>query len=130
MAMPCAWAGVAVISIHLLFILWVAGGAMLTRGRNWASGLHIGCLLYGIVIEVGPWPCPLTWLEGRFERCVGEAPYQGSFLLHYLQRLVYPDFPNSLLIAAAVAVCAANLGIYARRWRVRSGAAAAPHGAN
>lgn len=126
MAAACAWAAGAVISIHLLFIFWVAGGALLTRGRNWASGLHIACLVYGIVIEVGPWACPLTWLEGHFERCSGEAGYQGSFLLHYLQRLVYPDFPNALLITAAVVVCGGNLWVYARRWRIRSGGVTTP----
>ena len=42
-------------------------------------------------------------------------PYQGSFLLHYLDKFVYPDIPPALLIVAAVVVAIVNFGIYA--WR-------------
>jgi len=122
----CAGLASGVITLHWLFILWVIGGAALTRGRRWASGVHIGCLLYGIVIEVSPWPCPLTLLEGSLERCAGEAAYQGSFLLHYLQLLVYPNLPGTVLIAGAVAVCALNLAVYLRRWQRCRQAAAPP----
>ena len=43
-------------------------------------------------------------------------PWAGSFLLHYLDAIVYPDLPVSLLIALGVIVCGSNLLIYA--WRL------------
>jgi len=43
--------------------------------------------------------------------------YQRGFLLHYLDKFVYPDIPPALLSGAAVVVVIANLGIYALRLR-------------
>jgi len=49
----------------------------------------------------------------------GGTAYQGGFLLHYLDALVYPDVPPGLLTACGVAVCLFNLGIYIVRFRRR-----------
>ncbi len=112
---------VAVLTVHLLFIFWVVGGALLTRRRRVLRWLHIISLVYGMLIEALPWPpCPLTVLEGWLEARAGITPYQGSFLVHYLEAAVYPDIPVSVLIAGAVAVCVFNLGLYARRYRHRA----------
>ncbi|MEK7407756.1 MAG: DUF2784 family protein, partial [Acidobacteriota bacterium] len=73
-----------------------------------------------MVIQVGPWPCPLTLVEHYFHVRAGRAPYEESFIVHYLEALVYPDVPQNLLVGAACAVCLLNLGIYLRRWRRRS----------
>jgi hypothetical protein len=112
---------VAVLTVHLLFIFWVVGGALLTRRRRVLRWLHIISLVYGMLIEALPWPpCPLTVLEGWLEARAGISPYQGSFLVHYLEAAVYPDIPVSTLIAGAVVVCALNLALYAHRYRHRA----------
>lgn len=105
----------AVLAVHALFILWVIFGAALTRGRRGWAIVHLTCLAWGVVIEVAPWPCPLTLLEQSLERAAGRAPYQGAFVLHYLRAFVYPNFPDALLIAGAIAVGAVNIAIYVRR---------------
>ena len=68
-----------------------------------------------------PWPCPLTLLENWLEGRAGIEPYQGGFLLHYLDKLVYPDISANVLTIAGVIVCVANLAFYARQvwisWR-------------
>ena len=85
---------VAVLTLHLLFIFWVIGGALLTRHRQVLRWLHIISLVYSILIEALPWPpCPLTLLEAWLEARAGITPYQGSFLVHYLEAAVYPDVP-------------------------------------
>ena len=123
MAVVYHFFAVAVLTVHFLFIVWVVGGALITRGRPILRALHILCLVYAVVIQSLPWPpCPLTiletWLEGR----AGITPYQGPFLVHYLDALVYPDLPVNWLIAAAAAVCGLNLALYAFRYRHRIGA--------
>ena len=70
-----------------------------------------------MVIEAGPWPCPLTLAENWFEVQAGRLPYQGPFLLHYLDALVYPNVPPVVLTWLAVAVFGYNAAIYWRRWR-------------
>jgi hypothetical protein len=63
-------------------------------------------------------PCPLTLAEQFFEAKAGLDPYQGSFLVHYLDRIVYPDLPESLLVLLGCIVCVINLLVYARRlWK-------------
>ncbi len=104
-----------VLFLHALFILWVIFGALLTRTRPILRWLHIGSLVWGVLTEILPWPCPLTLLENWLEGRAGVQPYQGGFLLHYLDRLVYPNISDSVLTAAAVVVCVLNLGFYARQ---------------
>ncbi len=105
----------AVLFLHALFILWVVFGALLTRSRPVLRWLHIGSLLWGILTEVLPWPCPLTLLENWLEGRAGVEPYQGGFLLHYLDKLVYPDISANLLAIAGVIVCVSNHVFYGRQ---------------
>jgi hypothetical protein len=105
----------AVLFLHALFILWVVLGALLTSSRPVLRWLHIASLVWGILTEVLPWPCPLTLLENWLEGRVGVDPYQGGFLLHYLDKLVYPDISANVLTIAGVIVCVANLAFYARQ---------------
>ncbi len=106
---------VATLTVHLLWILWVIFGSLFTRGRPWLAGIHIASLVWGIVVETGPWPCPLTMAEQWFQRRAGIVPYRGSFLIHYLGRAVYPDVSVTLLTIGGVVVCAGNLLIYLYR---------------
>jgi hypothetical protein len=103
-----------VLSLHVLFILWVTFGALIARSRPLLRWVHITCLIWGILIEVLPWPCPLTLLENWLENRAGVEPYQGGSLLHYLDALVYPNIPPVLLTVAGIVVCTLNLALYAR----------------
>ena len=109
-----------VLAIHAIFILWVILGALVARSHRWLRWLHIVCLAWGILVEVLPWPCPLTLLENWLEAKAGVTPYAGGFLLHYLDALVYPNVSPRALMIAGVAVCFLNLAIYAGDlWRRR-----------
>jgi hypothetical protein len=108
---------IAVLAAHLGFILWVIFGALLTRTRRWLAWAHGACLVYGVIIENAPWPCPLTLAENWFEVQAGRTPYRGPFLLHYLDSIVYPQAPPQILIWGAVVVLAVNAMIYLRRAR-------------
>jgi hypothetical protein len=103
---------VGVLVLHLLFVLWVIFGAIVARRRPLLRWLHIICLVWGILIELFPWSCPLTLLENWLEVRAGVAPYQGGFLLHYLDALVYPNISPTLLTISGIVVCAANLAFY------------------
>jgi hypothetical protein len=105
----------AVLFLHGLFISWVIFGALLVRSRPILRWLHIASLVWGILTELLPWPCPLTLLENWLEARAGVEPYQGGFLLHHLDRVVYPDISPTVLTVAGVFVCALNLALYARQ---------------
>ena len=104
------------LAVHLLWILWVMFGAVFTRGRVLLTSLHILSLVWGVIVEVGPWPCPLTIAEQFCESKAGAQSYSGAFLTHYLDRIVYPDVPESVLVVVGVVVCAFNLAVYAWRY--------------
>ena len=106
---------VLVLVLHLAWILWVIFGAFWTSGRRWLTAFHLASLLWGIAVEIGPWPCPLTMAEDFFQGRAGHAPYRGSFLLHYVDLIVYPNVSVRLLVVCGVVVCAINLAVYAGR---------------
>ena len=111
---------ILVLFLHALFILWVVFGALVTRSRPVLRWLHIASLVWGILAELLPWPCPLTVLENWLEVKAGAQPYQDGFLLHYLDKLVYPDICATILTVAGVIICALNLAFYGRQiWIAR-----------
>jgi hypothetical protein len=116
------WVSV-VIAVHLLWIVLVLVGVFWTRGRPVWTAVHLVCLVWGIVVEVGPWSCPLTLLEDYLERHGAERAVNGNFVLHSVQALIYPDAPYWLVTTIGVAACTLILGIYAWRgwvwWRRR-----------
>ena len=105
----------SVLAVHALFILWVIFGAFLARSRPMLRWLHVASLVWGILTELLLWPCPLTWLEGWLESRAGIESYQGGFLLHYLDKVIYPDISATTLAITAVIICTLNLVIYARQ---------------
>jgi hypothetical protein len=105
------------LSLHLAWILFVIAGTFLTRGRPRLTALHIASLVWGIVVEAGPFPCPLTMAENAFEARAGIVPYSGSFLVHYLDRIVYPTLSWELITTCGIIVCVVNLGVYGYRLR-------------
>ena len=106
---------VFVLFLHTLFIVWVVFGAFVTRSRPILRWLHIASLVWGILTELLFWPCPLTVLENWLEAKAAVQPYEGGFLLHYLDKLVYPDISAIVLTIAGVVICALNLAFYGRQ---------------
>ena len=106
---------VLVLILHLAWILWVIFGACWTSGRRGLTAFHIASLIWGILVELGPWPCPLTMAEDFLQRRAGLVSSGGNFLKHYISSIVYPDVSGTVLTICGVAVCVANLAIYMRR---------------
>jgi Protein of Unknown function (DUF2784) len=108
-----------VLAFHLAWIAWVIVGALFTRNRPALTWLHIASLVYGIAVETIGFQCPLTTAELWLMARGGLRPYEGSFLIHYLGLIVYPNISLVLLEGAGVAVCLFNLGIYLLRFTRR-----------
>jgi Protein of Unknown function (DUF2784) len=109
-----------VLAFHLAWILWVILGAILTRGRPWLTGFHIASIVWGIIAEAGPWPCPLTlaeqWLESQAGTTSWSGSWSGGFLVHTLDAIVYPNIPVPVIIGCALIVCGLNLLVYLLRF--------------
>jgi hypothetical protein len=109
--------------LHLGFILFVVLGGVLVLKWRWLAWLHIPCVIWGVLIELHGWICPLTPLELHFRQLAGEVGYHGGFIDHYLVPLIYPPgLTSDLQIALAVILLIINLALYGyvllgRFWR-------------
>ena len=111
-----------VLVAHLAFIVFIVLGGLLVRLRPWVAFVHLPCAVYGTVIELGRWICPLTPLENRLRVLGGERGYPGGFIEHYLLPIIYPEpltVRTQMLLSVLVAT--GNVAIYAwalrGRWR-------------
>jgi len=98
----------SVIVIHFLFILFMLLGFLLTlyavlfREKffdRWVfRSLHLLGIFYVASLSILGKYCPLTILENELRsRYAMSSVYSGSFIVHYLEKLVYPDV-NPLVI--------------------------------
>lgn len=99
--------------IHLGFIVFVAFGGLLVYKWPKIVFLHIPCVLWGALIELGGWTCPLTPLETVLREFAGEAGYVGGFIDHYVMPLVYPPgLTRGMQIGLGIIVLTVNLCVY------------------
>jgi uncharacterized protein DUF2784 len=106
-------------AVHFTFIAFVIFGALLGRRSPVWMALHLAAMVYGVMIEVFYWYCPLTVLEQYLRSKAGRGQYEDAFIAHYLNRVIYLDAPQWTLILAAAVVAATNVGLYLYwyRWR-------------
>ena len=104
----------ATVGVHLLFLLYVVGGATLVRRARWLALPHLLCVAWGVYVELAPGAeCPLTPLENRFATLAGQAGYSGSFVDHYLLPIIYPEnLTREVQWALALLVVLTNALLY------------------
>ncbi|WP_025992965.1 DUF2784 domain-containing protein [Pseudomonas viridiflava] len=80
----------AVVTFHLLFILFVLLGGLLVLRWPWAALLHLPAITWGAAVEFLHLYCPLTPLENALRSRAGDQGYDGGFIEHYMIPLIYP----------------------------------------
>ncbi len=107
-----------VVVLHFLWIVFLIFGAFLGVRYRSAKYLHIGGLVFAVWIQIFNWYCPLThievWLRQMQDPTLG---YGGSFIIYYVERLVYIELSPGLILALTVALCAFNAWMYLKRGR-------------
>lgn len=103
----------AVLILHLAFIAFVVlGGSLVLRWPRLAW-VHLPAVVWGALVEVAGWICPLTPLEDFLRRAAGEEAYAGDFLERHLLALIYPGgLTRELQMMLAVLVVAVNAVFY------------------
>ncbi len=121
--------------LHLLFILFVVLGGLLALRWPRLAWVHLPVAIYGVLIELVGWVCPLTPLENRLRLEAGQAGYAGGFVEHYIIPLVYPPgLTPAVQVVLGLLVLAINVGVYVlvirkvRRRRAQGRGAPAPGG--
>ena len=106
----------AVVLLHMAFVAFVVLGGLLALRWPRAAWVHVPAALWGAVIALGGWVCPLTPLENWLRVQGGQSPYTTGFLEHYLLPILYPVVMTRYLqLATGVFVVGLNGLVY---WRV------------
>ena len=116
--MPYALLADLTILLHTTFILFVVFGGLFVFWRRGFAWFHVPCAVWGILIEVQGWVCPLTYLENDLRAAANTSGYDGGFIDHYLMPLVYPSgLTSDTQILLGLAVLFLNAAIYTLVWR-------------
>ncbi|MFH0730043.1 MAG: DUF2784 domain-containing protein [Pseudomonadota bacterium] len=99
----------ALVLLHFAFVIFVAMGGLLVVKWPKTAYLHLPAALWGAVIELTGWICPLTPLENGLRRSGGESGYTGPFIEHYILPVLYPsELTRELQIAIGVSILLVN----------------------
>jgi len=99
--------------IHLAFIVFVVTGGFFVLKWPWLALLHLPAVVWGAIVEIKGWLCPLTPWENNLRHLAGQEGYSEGFVEHYLIPLIYPaELTRDTQIAMGMIVVAINLCIY------------------
>lgn len=102
-----------VVLLHLAFIVFVAAGGPLVLRWPRLAWAHAPAVIWGALVELAGWICPLTPLENRLRAAAGNSVYPGGFIDRYIMPIVYPsELTRGMQLALGMAVIAINLVIY------------------
>ena len=108
----------AVLVFHLAFVLFVVVGGVAVLRWPRLMWVHLPAAVWGVLIELAGWICPLTPLEKALRRLGGEAGYEGGFIEHYVVAVLYPQgLTREVQLGLAAAVLVINAAVY---WRLLS----------
>jgi hypothetical protein len=109
-----------VMLVHLAFIVFVVAGGLLALRWRWIAAIHLPVAIYGVVIQLAGFTCPLTPLEKALRRRAGSAGYEGGFVEHYIVPVLYPgEFTTRVQLTLAGLLLVANAVVYTIVWRRR-----------
>lgn len=105
-----------VVFVHFLWILFLIFGAFFGRKNRLIKIFHISGLAFAFVIQLFDWYCPLThlefWLRAKHNPAL---TYSSSFIIHYLEKLIYIEIPSYLILILTILLCGFNAWIYIRK---------------
>ena len=103
-----------VVLVHLGFVGFVVAGGLRVLKWRPVAAIHIPAALWGALVELQGWYCPLTPLEQYLRKAGGQSAYSGDFVERYLIPVLYPaDLDREMQMLLGAAVVAINLVLYA-----------------
>ena len=107
-----------VVVAHFSFVAFVAVGSLLVP--KWPRLLwpHLAVVAWAAVVVTVGLACPLTPLEKHLRERAGDSSYDGGFVDHYLDGVVYPGRFTALarlLVGVPIVVGYALLLVRSRR---------------
>jgi Protein of Unknown function (DUF2784) len=108
-----------VVWIHFAFVVFVVLGGVLVMRWPRLIWVHLPAVMWGVIIELCGWICPLTPLENWLRRKGGGENDHSDFVAHYLLPMLYPQgLTRKSQITLGALVVVVNVAIYG--WIFRS----------
>lgn len=102
-----------VVAFHFAWILFLIGGAIIGRKVRWVMWMHLAALGYSVLLQMFSWICPLTYLEVWLRSRGGGESYAGSFIVYYLEKLVYLEISRGwLFLFTAIVIGTSAMAYY------------------
>lgn len=111
-----------IVLVHLAFVAFAVGGALLALRWRWLPWIHLPAVAWAAYIELSGGVCPLTPLENDLRAAAGLDYYSGDFVARYLFPVLYPEgLTRDAQMIVGAAVLTFNAVLYAGiLWRRRS----------
>jgi hypothetical protein len=100
----------AILITHLLFVVFVVGGLLVIYVGYWQSWawvrnywfrlLHMGAITIVVFESWISVICPLTTWEMQLREKGGGSTYEGSFIQHWLQSILYYEAPEWVFVVS------------------------------
>lgn len=104
-----------VVVIHLIWILFLISGGLWGVRHKVVRVIHLSGLCFALMIQIFHWYCPLThlevWLRARHDPSLS---YTGSFIIYYLEKIIYIELSRSLIFTLSILLLVFNAWIYLR----------------
>ena len=108
----------SVVLIHFLWIVFLFFGGIWGIKNRAIKIFHISGLVFAFVIQIFDWYCPLThlevWLRSKHNPAL---VYTGSFIFHYVEKIVYIELSRYLILILTIFLCGFNVWLYFRKGR-------------
>jgi hypothetical protein len=102
--------------IHFLWIIFLFLGALWGIKNKAVMIFHISGLVFALIIQIFDWFCPFThlevWLRSKHDSALA---YTGSFILHYVERIVYIEISRYWVLVLTLLLCSFNGWLYLKR---------------
>jgi len=106
----------SVVLIHFFWILFLFLGALWGVKNKIVKIFHIVGLVYAFAIQLFDWYCPLThlevWLRSKHDPAL---TYSGSFILYYVEKIVYLELSRFVVLLFTIFLCGFNLWVYLKK---------------
>jgi hypothetical protein len=105
-----------VVFLHVLWILFLICGAFSGAKHTAVKIIHLSGLAFALILQVFNWYCPLTYLEAWLRSQHDTSlTYSGSFLIHYLEQIVYIRISRPLILFLTLLIITVNAWFYLRK---------------
>ena len=105
-----------VVMFHFLWIVFLLFGALWGIRNRAVKIFHIFGLAFAFVIQIFDWYCPLThlefWLRSKHNPSL---TYTGSFIIHYVEKVVYIEISRYLILFLTLFLCGFNGWLYIKK---------------